>query len=179
MHSRWYSIGTIGFDSYFSGLTEIVFPEAELFTGVTRIGSEATTTNSGWAAKRVKINLPSRLVTISHKAFYSSNFYAQDQLVIPASTNQIAGERAFSGISTLTDIIFLADTFTAFSGYNLINGTNANLVFPNATAVPPSGAGTSGFGGYVYVPDSLVDAWKSLWSSISSRILPLSEWTNQ
>ena len=60
----------------------------------------------------------------------------------------------------------------------MFNGTNANLVFKNATAVAPS-IDSNGFSGNVYVPDALLDSWKSAsgWSGIASRIKPLSEWT--
>ena len=168
---------TIGIDSYFSDLSPLVFPEFELFTSVTTIGSNSTIANSGFAAKQIKITLPNSITTLWQKVFTSSNFYAQDRLVIPASN--INSESAFAGITTLTDIILTAATFTNLKGYNLLGGnTAANIVFPNATAAPPA-AGTMGtFKGYIYVPDALVDAWKAVngWSALASRILPLSEW---
>ena len=153
-----------------------MFPEFELFTSVTTIGSPATTSNSGFAAKQIKIKLPNSITTFRHKVFTSSNFYAQDQLIVPA--NSINSEGGFANITTLTDIIFTAATFTNLKGYMLFNNTTANLVFPNATAAPPAGGTMGTFKGYAYVPDSLVSAWKvvSGWSNIASRILPLSEW---
>ena len=176
MPYRW---NTIGIDSYFSALSPLVFPEFELFTSVTTIGSSATTVNSGFAAKQIKIKLPNSITTLRQKVFTSSNFYAQDQLVVPA--NNISSEGAFSTITTLTDIVFTAATFTNLKGYALFNNTTANLVFPNATAAPPAGNNFGSFKGYIYVPDALVDAWKAVsgWSALTSRILPLSEWTTQ
>ena len=174
MLSRW---NTIGIDSYFSGLSPLVFPEFELFTSVTTIGSISSTSNSGFANKQIKINLPTGIMTIRNNMFKSCNFYAQDQIIV--SARSINSETGFANIKTLTDIIFTAATFTDLRGYMLFNGTTANLVFPNATAAPPA-AGTMGiFKGYIYVPDALVDAWKAVsgWSALASRILPLSQWT--
>lgn len=170
---------SIGIDSYFRDISPLVFPEFEHFTSVTTIGSGGTTTNSGFAAKQIKIKLPNSITTFRHKVFTSSNFYAQDQLIVPA--NSIYSEGGFAGITTLTDIIFTAATFMNLRGWNLLDNCTANLVFPNATAAPPA-AGTIGtFKGYIYVPDALVDAWKAVsgWSALASRILPLSQWPNQ
>lgn len=157
-----------------------MFPEFERFTSVTTIGSASTTINGGFAAKQIKIKLPNSITQLRHRVFRASIFYAQDQLVIPA--NNITSESAFSDITTLTDIIFTAATFTNLRGYSMLNNATANLVFPNATAVPPAPNGTLGsFKGYIYVPDALVDAWKAVnyWSSFASRIKQLSEWTTQ
>ena len=143
---------------------------------MTTIGSDSTTTNSGFAAKQIKITLPNSITTFTQKVFTSSNFYAQDQLIIPASN--ISSESGFSNITTLTDIIFTAKTFTNIKGWGLLSNCTANLVFLNATEAPPA-AGTMGtFKGYIYVPDALVDAWKAVsgWSALASRILPLSEY---
>lgn len=167
---------SIGIDSYFKDLSPLVFPEFELFTSVTTIGSNYTIEYSGFAAKQIKITLPNSITTLMQKVFTSSEFYAQDRLVIPASN--ISSESGFSNITTLTDIIFTAKTFTNIKGWSLLSNCTANLVFLNATAAPPA-AGTMGtFKGYVYVPDALVDAWKAVsgWSALASRILPLSQW---
>jgi len=171
------SLGT--FPNYFSSLTEINFLEFEYFTGLTTIGSGATTQDSGWARKRIKISLPTGLTGIGHKIFTACNFYAQDQLVIPASVTWVGSEGGFSNITTLHDIIFLSAALTRFQGYYLLNNTTANLVFPNATAVPQSAGSLGSFKGYIYVPDALVDDWKvaASWSSLASRILPLSQWS--
>ncbi len=155
-----------------------MFPEFELFTSVTTIGNEITTRYSGFAAKQIKIKLPNSITTLRQNVFTSSNFYEQDRLVIPASN--ISSESAFAGITTLTDIILTAATFTNLKGYNLLGGnTTANIVFPNATAAPPAAGNLGTFKGYIYVPDALVDAWKAVsgWSALASRILPLSQWT--
>lgn len=146
---------------------------------MTTIGSGGTTANSGFAAKQIKITLPNSITTLRHKIFSSCNFYAQDRLVVPA--NSIYSEGGFAGITTLTDIIFTAATFTNLKGYMLLNNCTANLVFPNATAAPPTGQNMGTFKGYIYVPDTLVDAWKAVssWSALASRILPLSQWPNQ
>ena len=81
----------------------------------------------------------------------------------------------------LSEIIFTAKTFTNLKGYNLLHNCTANVIFPNATAVPPAANAMGTFKGYAYVPDSLVSAWKAVsgWSNISSRIKPLSEWTTE
>lgn len=177
IQSRGDSLGT--FPNYFSSLTEINFLEFEYFTGLTTIGSGATTQDSGWARKRIKISLPTGLTSIGHKIFTACNFYAQDQLVIPASVTSVGSETGFSNITTLHDIIFLAAALTRFQGYYLLNNTTANLVFPNATAVPQGAGSLGSFKGYIYVPDALVDDWKvaASWSSLASRILPLSQWS--
>jgi len=174
--SRW---NTIGIDSYFRDISPLVFPEFEHFTSVTTIGSVGTTGNSGFAAKQIKINLPTGITTIRNNMFKSCNFYAQDQIIVSAGS--INSETGFANIKTLTDIIFTAATFSNLRGYMLFTGTTANLVFPNATAAPPTGQNMGTFTGYIYVPDALVDAWKTVsgWSALASRILPLSQWPNQ
>lgn len=143
---------------------------------MTTIGSPSTTVNSGFAGKQIKINLPSSITTITQRLFTSSNFYAQDQLIVSASN--IISERGFNEVTTLNEIIFTAATFTNLKGWNLLNNCTANLVFPNATAAPPAAQSMGSFTGYIYVPDALVDAWKAVsgWSALASRILPLSEY---
>ena len=143
------------------------------------IGSVATTINSGFAAKQIMIKLPSSITTLLHKVFTDCEFYAQEQLVVPA--NSINSEQAFANITSLTDIIFTATTFTNLRGWGIFNNTTANLVFPNATATPPAGSNMTAFRGYVYVPDALVNAWKAVsgWSNIASMIKPLSEWITE
>ena len=179
MQFRGDSLGTSGngFDSYFVELTDIIFPEAVFFTHVPSIGNVSTTGTGGWQGKRIKINLPTGITNIKHKAFNNCNFYAQNQLTI--SANDIYSEGCFSNVNTLTDIIFTAKTFTNFRGWSMLNNCTANLVFPNATSAPPAGSAFGNFQGYAYVPDTLVDEWKTVsgWSSIASKIKPLSEWS--
>lgn len=177
MQSRWNTIGT-NFDYYFRDVNPLIFPEAELFTNVSTIGSSASTIDSGFANKQIKIKLPSSITTIQHRIFTGCDF-AQTQLVIPANAQNFNSSRGLANITSLNEILFLAETFTSFSGYQLFTETTANVIFPNATAVPTAGSTLGNFKGYVYVPDALLNSWKaaSNWSAIASRIKPLSEWT--
>ena len=149
-----------------------------MFTGVTAVGSNSSSTDSGWANKRIKINMPTSIKNFKHKVFTNCNFYAQDKLVI--SANAVASGYSFQNVTTLTDIIFTAKVFSEFTGYYIYQGTSANIVFPNATAVPPAASNMGTPTGSIYVPDALVDSWKaaSNWSRLAAKIKPLSQWPN-
>lgn len=149
-----------------------------MFTGVTTVGSGSSSSDSGWANKRIKIKMPTSITNFFHKVFTNCNFYAQDQLVI--SAGNVASGYGFQNVTTLTDIIFTAEVFSAFSGYFIYQGTSANIVFQNATAVPPAVSNMGTPTGSIYVPDALVDSWKaaSNWSRLAAKIKPLSQWPN-
>ena len=100
-------------------------------------------------------------------------------MVIPANAADINSSGGFKDITSLSEILFLAERYTNFKGYNLFDNTSANIVFPNAKEVPVPNYTLGDFKGYVYVPDALLNSWKATnnWSAIASRIKPLSEWT--
>lgn len=181
VHGGRSTIGTVDtFDLFFKNINPLIFPEAELFTNISIIGNVSVSYDSGFANKQIKITLPTSITTIQHRIFTGCDF-AQSQLVIPANAADINSSGGFKDITSLSEILFLAERYTNFKGYNLFDNTSANIVFPNAKEVPVPNYTLGNFKGCVYVPDALVDSWKvaSNWSAIASRIRPLSEWVTQ
>lgn len=70
-------------------------------------------------------------------------------------------------------ILYLPASFANFANHWNYNNQKYTLVLPSETVI----ANDPGNGAYaVYVPDTAVDAYKTAWSSIASKIYPMSEW---
>ena len=126
-------------------------------------------------------NLPDTLITLSDYAFQSC--FKLKITSIPAGVIEIPSY-CFRYCNSLTEIT-MHGNITVINNYAFQScNTLAKIVFPNVTGVPtlsnvnafnytPIETGT----GYIYVPDSLVDSFKSAtnWSTYADQIKPLSE----
>ena len=127
-------------------------------------------------------SLPSTLTKMSNSVFYGCSSLALTSL--PESLVDI-GSNAFYGCTSLTELtingkITTVNTSTFYGCTRL-----TKLIIPNITSVP-SLKGQNAFGGstpiinktgYIYVPDTLVDSFKSAtnWSAFATQIKGLSE----
>lgn len=125
------------------------------------------------------IELPSSLNTIENGVF--SNCSALKTITIPSGV-AVLNQNCFYECSSLEEIIFLGDVTKINS--MVFNGCNklAKMVFKNVTNVVSLSSSitdtliASGTG-YVYVPDTLVDSFKTSagWKTYANQIKGLSE----
>lgn len=123
--------------------------------------------------------LPDALTKIDANAFqYCTNLVID---TIPAINN--LGNECFRGCKNITKLTWLATTPTPISSEFRDTGLTT-LILPNATSVSsfsstaftntPIASGT----GAIYVPDNMVDSFKTgNWSSLADYIHPISEYT--
>ena len=70
--------------------------------------------------------------------------------------------------------LYLPSSFTTFGNLWNYDNKTFTLIMASETVL----ANNPGNGAYaVYVPDTAVNAYKTAWSSIASKIHPMSEWT--
>ena len=165
------SIGNYAFN-YCYGLTITELPDS-----VTSIGSYAFAYCVGLALNK----LPSSLTTIGSAGF--SNCSNVTFTVVPSGVTNISSN-AFIRCSKLTELTFQG--YVSVINSYAFNNCSAltKVIFPNVTSVPrlsdanafvntPIAKGT----GYIYVPDTLVDSFKSAsnWSSLADQIKGVSE----
>lgn len=157
----------------------------ELPDGVTTIGEEAFYS----CGKLALTNLPSSLTSIGKGAFTSCATMTIEE--IPAGVTELL-EKAFYGCRGITKLIINGD-LTSIHGSSYAGSfyscTNLETIaLPNVTSVPtmnssyafegtkiqPMGGNVTG---YIYVPDALVDSFKSAtnWSTYANQIKPISE----
>lgn len=148
----------------------------KLPSGITSISSN--TFNN--CPKLALTELPSGITLIGDFAFCGCTNLALTEL--PENITLI-DSYVFYGCTSLTEMTCLGD-ITRVSDAAFNGCTNlTKLAFPNITSVPtvytntftstPIESGT----GYIYVPDDLVDSFKSAsdWSSYANQIKPISE----
>lgn len=171
----------------------------KLPSGITTIGSYAFRENSKLALKE----LPETIRTIGAHAFYGCTNLALTKL--PSELKSL-GIYSFSGctklsfseipinVTTLPSFCFnkcsgltsitILGNITEFAGQVFYQASNLEkIVLPNITSVPVMGSNVfsntkiSYREGYIYVPDTLVDSFKSAtnWSAYASQIKPISE----
>ena len=157
------SIGQGAF-SYCTSLTSITIPES-----VTSIGKDAFSQCSGLTS----ITIPDSVTSIGNSAFYVCR--GLTSITIPDSVTSI-DKYAFSQCSGLTSVI-IGNGVTSIGDSVLWGCTGLTSVTVEATT-PPS-LGSIVFGNTnncpIYVPAESVSAYKQKWSSLASRIQPISE----
>ena len=106
-------------------------------------------------ANLASVILPSNMVNIQFQAF--NNCQSLTTITIPASVTTI-GQYAFNNCRGLVSVILEPTTPPTISSYSW-NNTTCNF----------------------YVPDSSVEAYKAanIWSTLASRIKPISELSNE
>ena len=169
--SRLASIGNYAFYTC-TGLALTEIPDT-----VTTIGTEAFK----YCGKLALTKLPDSLTTIGGNAFYQCTKINITE--IPEGVTQLQSY-TFYGCTALTEIT-IKGAITKINTYAFRSCTNLQkVVIPNITSVPTLG-GTNAFTstpiasgtGYIYVPDDLVDSFKSAtnWSTYANQIKGVSE----
>ena len=162
-------------DSTFNGCTNLAL--TELPSGVTSIGVSAFNGCTNLALTE----LPARITSIGDSAFNSCTNLALTSL--PEGITQIGNYTFYSCVS-LTEMTFLGNITTIKSGAFSNCTKLSKFALPNITSVPtlssannfndtPIANGT----GYIYVPDDLVESFKSAtnWSTYADQIKAISE----
>ena len=171
---------TVIYASAFSSCSNLAL--TELPSGLTRILGTSFNNCKNLAL----MELPSGLTEIGEKAFYNCEKMTISE--IPSGITKI-GAGTFYGCLNLSKIICQgAITEIAGTSWQGAFAACSNLVtfaLPNVIAVPTLGHATYIFNstpigngtGYIYVPDVLVDSFKSAtnWSTYADQIKPISE----
>lgn len=190
------SITTIG-TAAFNGCTNLA---------LTKISEALTVINSSAFYDCPNLNikqLPNGITTLSASAFQGCNNLPLEKLPdsltsmggncfvdcyeltikeIPVGVTKFNGS-VFSGCSKITELTCLGNV-TYFNSWTFFETSLEKFVMPNITAVPTMGnancfkstpieSGT----GYIYVPDDLVESFKTAtsWSTYANQIKPVSE----
>lgn len=182
----FYEANSIKLESLPSGLTEIndytfyncnTLPLNYLPDGITRIGSNAFYMCSTMPLK----SLPNSLTSIGTNAFYICS--KLEIKSIPSGVT-VFEKNAFSMCSSITELTIEGDVTSI--GTNVFNNCSKleKIVFSNVTAVPTLSS-TNSFNqtpiaretGYIYVPDALLDSFKTAtnWSTYANQIKGVSE----
>lgn len=164
------SLGSNG--RVFQGNTDITHFEELAYFGITEIQSYAF----DGCTNLTSIGIPDAVTKFNSYCFRNC---ALTSIYIPVNVTSI-GTGVFQGVSTLTNVIIPANAtsigsnaFVACSGLTYIKCLAVTPpTLGNSTAL---GASTYTFP--IYVPDSSISAYKSanIWSNMSERIKPLSE----
>lgn len=127
----------------------------------------------------LKINkIPNGITSIGQYAFFGCSL-ADSLKEIPSSVTSI-GKNSFS-FTNLNEITILSENLASIGTETFYNSKLTTLILPNITSVPTLGTdvfkGASLSKGGIYVPDELVDSYKSAtnWSAYASQIKPISE----
>lgn len=162
------------YSSTFQGCTNLVL--TELPNSILSIGADAFRECSNLALKK----LPDNLSSIAANSFFNCSSLLIKE--IPVGVIQFNGS-VFSGCASITELTCLGD-ITSFNAWTFFETGLEKFVMPNITAVPTMGnancfkstpieSGT----GYIYVPDDLVESFKTAtsWSTYANQIKPVSE----
>lgn len=130
-------------------------------------------------SKLSSIELPNGITAIGNYCFYNCQKLVLTE--IPVGVTRL-GERVFYECDGLTELNFLGDVLS-LGRETFYSCSNLEKIFlPNVTTVPtlesstfsstPIASGT----GFIYVPDTLVDSFKSAtnWSTYADQIKPIS-----
>ena len=148
----------------------------ELPSGITSIGNNAFQN----CIKLALTELPSGITSIGDSAFTYCSSLALTEL--PSGITSI-GSQAFRYCKSLSQITINSNTLSL--GTNSFGDcTNLKkIILPNIVTIPSlssstfSGTPIASGTGYIYVPDTLVDSFKSAtnWSTYADQIKPISE----
>lgn len=122
--------------------------------------------------------IPNDVTSIGKYAFFGCSLYNSPK-EMPSSVTTIK-ENSFA-YSSITELTVLSNNLTLIENYAFYQSSITTIKFPNITSVPT--LGTNVFGGSrlskggIYVPDDLVESFKSAtnWSSKADQIKPISE----
>lgn len=114
------------------------------------------------------VDLP-MVTSIGNGVFFGCDALATVSLLMVTSI----GRHAFSGCSTLTALVLGGTNVCDLAAINAFGNCYHILGTTNSTYNP-----TGAKDGYIYVPDDLVDSYKSAtnWTTYASQIKPLSEY---
>ncbi len=125
-----------------------------------------------------------KLVQLRYHAF--RNCYSLTEFVSGESFNSRIDDSTFEGCTALTKADFKHINNLGFGGYSLACANLVTLIIRNTDAVPPTGSTIFGAKttkmnkgeGYIYVPASMVDAYKAAtnWSSFADQIRAIEDY---
>lgn len=162
------SLGSNG--SIFQGNTDITHFEELAYFGITEIQRYAF----DGCTNLTSIGIPDAVTKFGNYCFRNCTLAS---IYIPVNVTSI-GTGAFQSVSTLTNVIIPANVTSI--------GSNAFAVCTGLTYIkclaitPPTLGNNTALGALtytfpIYVPDASVNAYKTAWSDVTSRIYPLSE----
>ena len=196
IEAKGVEVGNVSIEEYPSKINEIPSPDEELVAsfkssiddtlgsnctklpeGITLIGQYAFYHCTNLALTK----LPDALTSIGYSAFYGCEKMAITEVPSGVTSIPYAGLRQCRGITNLTLLgnINVIDNMAFAMCSNL-----SKFVMPNITKVPTldnaqafTGTPIKDGTGYIYVPDSLVESFKSAtnWSTYANQIKGLSE----
>ena len=148
----------------------------ELPSGITSIGNDAFEN----CINITLTKLPSGLTNLGSYSFRSCSKLAITELPVGITKIQ---SNTFYSCGSLTEITCLGNITSIASNAFQLCSNLAKFVLPNVTAVPTVDSSSflvtsiSKKTGYIYVPDTLVDEFKSAtnWSAYADQIKPISE----
>ena len=156
----------------FQGKTAITHFEELAYFGITEIQSYAF----DGCTNLTSIGIPDAVTKFNSYCFRNC---ALESIAIPANVTSF-GSGVFQNVSSLTNVIIPANVTSigsnAFSGCSGLTYIKCLAVTP-PTLVNSTALGASTYTFPIYVPDSSISAYKSanIWSNMSERIKPLSE----
>lgn len=154
---------------YFQNLIKLELPE-----NITNIPNYFA---YGCAALDIN-TIPNGVTSIGKYAFFGCSLY--NLLRELPSSLAVIEENAFA-YSSVSELTILSNNLTLIGKNAFYQSGLKNIKFPNITSVPQLNAsvfsGTSISKGGIYVPDNLVDSFKSAtnWSTYADDIKPISE----
>lgn len=151
------------------------FDEYKYFTSITVCSS------FGYINNIVKLTLPPSIKSISVEALYGVSLSESPYFVVPEGCTTY-GNHAIGRSNCYITTLDLPSTSASFQGYIMYQSPNIQTIILRAMTPPAVTSSTlSGIPSRVqfYVPDASVEAYKTanIWSSYSSRIHPMSEYT--
>lgn len=164
------SLGSNG--RIFQGNTDIRHFEELAYFGITEIQSYAF----DGCTNLTSVGIPDAVTKFNSYCFRNC---ALESIYIPANVTSI-GNGAFQGVSSLTDVIIPANVTSI--GSNAFAGCSGLTYFKCLAVTPPTLGNSTALGQatytyLIYVPDSSISTYQSanIWSNMSGRIKPLSE----
>jgi hypothetical protein len=161
------------------------FYGCSLYLGITKIPDSVATIDSRafYGCSNLAINeLSQNLETLGSGAFYNNTLL--NIKTLPPKVTVINSEVFRGCLATFKELTVMGNV-TTINGNAFYGCSNlGKLALPNVTAVPTlansnafTGTKIASKTGYIYVPDTLVDSFKSAsnWSTYASVILPISQ----
>jgi hypothetical protein len=164
-------ITSLGSDGHaFQGKTAITHFEELAYFGITEIQGYAF----DGCTNLTSIGIPDAVTKFSSYCFRNC---ALTSIYIPVNVTSF-GSGVFQGVSTLTNVIIPANVTSI--GSNAFAACSGLTYIKCLAITPPTLGNTTALGAStytfpIYVPDASVNAYKTAWSDVASRIYPISE----
>jgi hypothetical protein len=154
----------------FQGNTDITHFEELAYFGITEIQSYAFDE----CTNLTSIGIPDAVTKFKNYCFKNC---ALTSIYIPVNVTSL-GTGVFQSVSTLTNVIIPANVTSI--GSNAFAACSGLTYIKCLAITPPTLGNSTSLGATtytfpIYVPDASVNAYKTAWSGVASRIYPLSE----